>query len=122
MAAHNYVPLYTGFRKVASVTNFALQNATPNILTYTTPNDGQYHIITIVGLLIVNTVEAGGQINFSVGGNPGILFASNKAVGTYNIPDTINMMLAGPNASVLVSQATALTSGAANIDLEVWMN
>jgi hypothetical protein len=112
----------TGLRLVASVSNFALQNGIPNILTWTSPNDGLYHPVALFGYLNVATVEVGGQINFQpiVGANQVALFLGSMAVGQYPLSGNVSTALIPPNTGLLVQQINALTSGAASVWLQLW--
>lgn len=102
---------------------FALQNATPTILSWTAPNDGNMHRFQIVGTLIVTSAETGGEVEILFtppgGTQQAKVFASpNVAPGTYNA--TIQAGTIGPGTTVLLSQVTALTAGAASVTGEIW--
>jgi hypothetical protein len=107
-----------GLAKVADTgpNGFTLQNATPTILSWTAPNDGQAHTVIITSDLHVTTLEVGGQITFSVtfpdgSANAGVqVFAGGQAVG---VQGTIQGRLVQPGSTVTVQQASALTGGAA---------
>lgn len=94
---------------------FALQNGTPGILTFTTPNDGQMHAYDVAAVLNVTTLEVGGAVTLQwhAGGlsYTQTMFASALAVGTYTFSQNI---VCDPNTVVQVQQTAALTSGAAS--------
>lgn len=98
-----------------STAGFALQNGTPNVLTFNTPNDGNMHEYGVAATLNVTTLEVGGQVslNWTAGGHAYsvVAFASALAVGNYTFSQPI---IADPNTAVTIAQTAALTSGAAN--------
>jgi hypothetical protein len=104
---------------------YTLVNGTGNILTWTPPNDGQLHRVVVISSLHVTTTEVGGAIRLTYttpdgtgagslsiyGGNtvgPGI------AIGANNSP------IVQANATVALTQTSALTSGAAVLWAELW--
>lgn len=103
------------------VGGFALQNGTPNILTWQAPNDGQLHVVVIEAALDVTLAETGGAIGVTAAAGAGLgvtstLFAGGKAAANYQgsdsgVPDA-NVIL-GPGQTVTVAQTSALTVGAA---------
>jgi hypothetical protein len=99
-----------------AVAGFALQNATPNVVTFTTPNDGQLHAYDVAASLNVTVLEVGGQVslNYTSGGHAYsvVVFASALAAGNYTFSQNIT---ADPNAAVTIAQTAALTGGAAQI-------
>lgn len=122
----------SGFRKssgpslVASTepTGFALQDATPAILTWTTPNDGNLHSVVLTLSLIVSSAQTGGvvQVHFTIGGQSASLQLYNGGLGTgYHAP-SLNYMpfTADPNTTVTLEQTTAQTAGAAALYAQIW--
>lgn len=95
---------------------FALQNGTPNIVTFNTPNDGNMHAYDVAAALDVTVLEVGGQVSLSwtAGGHAYgvVMFASALAAGFSTFSQNI---VADPNTAVTVQQTAALTSGAASI-------
>lgn len=93
---------------------FALQNGTPNILTFTTPNDGNIHGYYLASSMNVTVLEVGGAVNlnFTAGGHAysNSVFNSGAAVGNYI---GVSTFPADPNTTVTLVQTAALTSGAA---------
>jgi len=103
------------------VNGFALQNATPTIISWTTPNDNQKHPFVIVATINVTSLETGGQVNgnFTIAGVAAApqLTAGGSAAGITN-PNYRGGM-ADPNTVVSVTQQTALTAGAAVIFAQI---
>jgi hypothetical protein len=88
--------------------------ATPTILSYTTPNDGQIHQVSIALGLYVSVVEVGGgvSVNATVLGQPYFngLLPGAEGVGVH---DGTLSIPCDPNTTVTVVQQAALTSGTA---------
>jgi hypothetical protein len=102
----------------------ALVNGTPNILTWTTPNDGLIHRFTVFAVVTVTVNMVGGDtdVGFTapdgticghslIGGGATVGFDGNLSPNTW---------LCEANTSVLVLQGSALTGGAAKIWAEIW--
>jgi hypothetical protein len=98
------------------VGGFALQNATPTILQFASPNDGNMHVYGVAASLNVTTVEVGGAVTLTwfVGGQAFnvTMFAAALAVGMYTFSQNIAV---SANVFVTIAQTTALTSGVASI-------
>jgi hypothetical protein len=98
---------------------FPLQNATPTILSWTAPNDGQLHYATFIGSLSVTTLEVGGAVNFQwtsggqVGSHP--IWAAAQATGAVLQPANCYTVAIDPGTTVSVLQSSALTSGQAAV-------
>jgi hypothetical protein len=105
------------------VSGFALVNGTPNILTWTAPNDGQQHRVQVFASLHVISTETGGivNVNFSApDGNNGTfqLIAGSLAAGLFTAnPPRLVVVQAGQPVNIL---QTALTAGAALLWAEIW--
>lgn len=104
---------------------FALQNATPNILTWTAPNDGSLHRVTVILTQTVTSNETGGSIRISYNdplGNAGSItpFPGGSTAGT--LPNSAGPapLIVGANTQVVLKQFTALTAGAAVLWAELW--
>lgn len=101
---------------------FALQNATPTILSWTAPNDGQMHRILIYGALDVTLTLTGGQVNIAWTapdgsiGHPN-LFSANSAAGNH---DNLVGLLIEPGATININQSSAVTAGAGVLWAEIW--
>lgn len=95
---------------------FALQNATPVVYTWTTPNDGNLHGFEAYAALTVTLAETGGatKVLWTINGvaQQATVFANALAVGT-----TVNTVqaVADPNTTVTLQQTSALTAGASKI-------
>jgi hypothetical protein len=96
---------------------FTLQDATPDIFTWTAPDDGNLHAVALYGEKYVSSTETGGEIGltFTIGGQTGTVdpwggggaegIRPNGTVGALNI-------VVDPGSTVTLAQATALTGGA----------
>lgn len=97
---------------------FALQNGTSDILTWTTPNDGNLHTVDVAGVLVVSLLEVGGLIRllYTLGGNQiaQTLWAGGSAVGNY-YSAFAGAVTCDPNTTQRLQQNTALTSGSASL-------
>jgi hypothetical protein len=118
--------LTLGLLATTGLAGFALQNATPNILTWTAPNDGNMHRVVVVSTLIVTSAETGGEItvNYTDPSNVArqrLLYAAALGTGIStpagNTPTLINVY---PGTTVVVQQFTALSAGAAGLWAELW--
>jgi len=116
----------TGVQLVATtgVNGFALQNATPTILSWTAPNDGAAHRVLVLGsYLDVTSAETGGTLTFNVtgpdGGNVGFgLFTGGLGTGAQVAATISRPVKAGTTVSLV--QTSALTAGAAILWTELW--
>jgi hypothetical protein len=102
---------------------FALVNGTPNVITWTAPNDGQPHLFQLTAVMHVTVAETGGEIDLAFTAPDGtvvsgvVVFASALTPG---ISAAFFSRLCQPGTIVTVSQATALTLGAARLDAVIW--
>lgn len=114
-----------GMQASTGVAGFALQNATPTILSWTAPNDGQLHRGILFVSLFVSSAATGGQVNLTwtqPGGNvfnPAVFAASQGSGGHLPTGGTAGFNVAAGSA-VTLNQATALTAGAATLWAEIW--
>jgi hypothetical protein len=115
---------------------FVMAGGTPNILTWTAPNDGNLHRVVLSIVFVVNTSPtAGGGIalfthfNGASCINATILSASDSAglgTGPYAIParaifgENLSSTLLGPGDTITIQQGAALTGGAATVYAEIW--
>lgn len=103
------------------VNGFALQNATPNILTWTAPNDGQMHRVFLNAFIVVGAAQTGGAVTMNttvpggVASNP-VVFAGGL---TGNQSQWFNRLIA-PGTTVTLVQSSAQTAGAATVYAELW--
>ena len=102
---------------------FALQDATPQILTWTTPADGNMHRVTLAGELVVTGNETGGAIQATITDPGGTIRTLNVLSGGLSagfnaIGGTI--WTVAPDTTVTLAQSSALTGGAARLYAELW--
>jgi hypothetical protein len=107
-----------------AVAGYTLVNGTGNVITWTTPNDGLQHRVTIMASLDVTVAETGGQISATyttpdAGAGNHTLFAAGLGT-TPALPAAPWTIIVGANTTVTVLQATALTVGAAVLWAEIW--
>ena len=114
-----------GLQATTGAAGFALQNGTPNILTWTPPNDGAVHRALLVATLTVATTETGGRVDCTFN-NPAnaattvtSVIAGALSGGASYGATMMSFTLAGGTAFVL-KQGVALTAGAATIYAEIW--
>lgn len=120
-----FVPAALGLVAATPVAGFAKQNATPTILTWTAPNDGNQHRFIVFASQTVSTTETGGAISTSetapgggVQTGAGNLFAGAKNAGTYH---QIDGAIVEAGTTVTVSQTTALSlGGPTTVWAEIW--
>lgn len=100
---------------------FALQNATPTILTWTAPNDGNLHSFLVNFRCIVSSNETGGHVGFTFSstGNGINLNSGTEGAGDHS-NESGNTWVAFPGETITVSQLTALSVGAATVYCEIW--
>jgi hypothetical protein len=103
---------------------FALVNATPNIMTWTSPNDSKIHRFAVFGNLEVAVAGVGGQVNVAFT-DPGGNLQNRDLQDTYSTPGFVDFYVHGfwtcaPNTTVTVKQQTALTSGTVTLYAELW--
>jgi hypothetical protein len=106
---------------------FALQNATPTILTWTPPNDGQLHRYHLIVFLLVTSNTTGGDIsitfndpaNFS--SHPTVILGGTQGTGPHGttLQGYEDIPVPGGQA-VTLSQTSAMTVGAATLWAEIW--
>ena len=120
---HNWAPA-SAFQLVAATpqAGFALVNGTPNIISWTAPNDNQNHVVLVFGSLHVTTAETGGAISLNYappsGATSATLSAGGSGGGTF--PFGSLPVVVGPGTTVSVQQSSALTLGAATAWSEIW--
>lgn len=107
------------------LTGYTLVNATnTTMLSWTSPNDGQIHRLTLVFILHVTSSETGGAIAFNSfvpdGTAIGAVPVSAGGVVT-GFGQFQREQLVGPNVTSTVVQTTALTVGAAVAWAQFWV-
>jgi hypothetical protein len=107
-----------------ALAGFPLQNATPTVLSWTAPSDGQNHRIEILATGFATVLEVGGQLNANYAlpnGNTSpfpLLLQGGQGAG-YITAGYVAAII-GPGAVVSIQQSSALTSGAATVWAEIW--
>ena len=102
---------------------FALQNATPNIITWTAPNDGVNHRVQIFGGKRVTVGETGGVVQVNATDPGGGAIARQLDPGGHVAGDfvyTAAQFLVQAGTTVTVQQSSALTVGASVTWAEIW--
>lgn len=104
------------------VAGFALQNATPIILSWTAPADGLNHSVFIPCSLAVSAAETGGLIvaaTVAPDGTTGQSTLESAGQGIGQHPGQIAAVIK-PGSTVTVQQTSALTAGAATLWAQMW--
>ena len=119
-------PVASALQMVAStdlLPGFALQNGTPNIISWTAPNDGQMHRVQVFGVVNTSSGETGGAISLSVKDPAGTTAPHQVHAGGAGVGSSILTALAmcmAPGSTVTLAQSSALTVGAALLFAELW--
>lgn len=117
-------PLGLALQKATPVAGFALQNATPTILSWTAPNDGLLHRVLVFACMDVTVAETGGNVIIGlampdgVGGGPALMNGNQGTGFNYGYSSAAFIIKAG--STVTVQQSVALTAGAATLWAEIW--
>lgn len=101
---------------------FALQNATPTILSWTAPNDGNAHVVAPFGNVHISSAETGGVISGTFtdpGGNSGNAQLDAGGHGASTVTFNGKQIMIGPGTTFSIVQ-TALTIGAATVWCSIW--
>ena len=102
---------------------FALQNATPDVLTWTAPDDGQLHRCVVFGSMHIASDETGGivQCIYTMPDGGAAFYTAwpgSQGAG-FNAQTSIDMIMKAGTVFTL-QQVTALTGGAATLWAELW--
>lgn len=105
---------------------FALQNATPTVLSWTAPNDGQLHRVLFNLAMHVTSAQTGGAVQIVTVLPDGTSETNTAFAGTLgtgaqkpaNIANGFFPVQAG--STVQVNQSSAQTAGAALLWAELW--
>lgn len=114
-----------GLVKVADtgIAGFTLQNATPVILTWNTPNDGNPHPFLVPHNVSVTSAETGGVITLTYTDPQGVAASAQLDAGAHGLgtfAGAVGVGIAAPGTVVTVAQTTALTLGAAKLFGSIW--
>jgi hypothetical protein len=103
---------------------FALQNATPTIITWTPPNDGNLHRVVLFLVPIITSGSTGGQVNLSFTDPGGTGRSITVATATHGVgylaPVGAATYVTQAGQAVSLVQQTALTGGAVTVYAELW--
>lgn len=119
-------PAALGLVATIGLTGFALQNGTPNLFSWTAPNDGAVHVFGVVSVKHVTSAETGGVISVvyqpvAGGGNHTTqILAGSLGTDTAGQVGTTVWGIVQPGSTVTVQQASALTAGASTAWAELW--
>jgi len=103
---------------------FALQNGTPNILTWDAPDDGKLHEVSVHGSVCVTSAETGGALTLYFTNPAGlttsfVVTGGGTATNGVALVDNSAVMVL-PGTTVTLSQTTALTAGEATVYATLW--
>jgi len=120
---HNWSPTSV-WQKVADTgaAGFALQNATPTILTWNIPNDGGSHVMLFAMTLHISSAETGGALGLNYtdpGGNANSTVPAAGGAGIGNARQN-NAVPVQAGTTVTLTQTSALTAGAAVVWAQIW--
>ena len=106
----------------AGLTGTPLINGTQNILTWTSPNDGNQHRFQLLAERNVTSAETGGQMTLTSTIPGGTVFANVVAAGGSGVGiASLNQIgTVAPNTTVTLAQTSALTVGACQVYGELW--
>lgn len=116
-------PAALGPVATTGVNGFALQNATPTILTWVVPNDGQMHRFAVFGGVNVTSGETGGAIGVTYKYPDGTSSTDSLVNGGLSSGHQLYNARLAPvqaGATVTVNQTSALTGGTASTWAEIW--
>jgi hypothetical protein len=114
-----------GFTRQASTptAGYTMINGTGNIVTWTTPNDGNNHWFMVMMYVYATSAMTGGAVSNTFtdpGGNANgsQMDAGGHALGASSWNGWWTP--AGPNTTVAITQSSALTAGAAKVWAQIW--
>lgn len=120
----------SGMTQVASTgtAGYVLVNGTGTILSWTAPNDGQPHAVTLGGTVYISSNMTGGELAvsatdpggnaFALQANPAGVGAGESAIGLAQAWPAV--LTIAPGSTISLTQYTALTAGAATVYAEMW--
>lgn len=106
------------------VAGYALVNSTGAVISWTTPNDGKQHRVTVFASMDVTSPTTGGQITCHVTMPDGTsatpqLFAGSQGAG-FNFNGFTQGYVIEANSTFSVFQQTSMAAGAATLWAEIW--
>jgi hypothetical protein len=105
---------------------YPLEDATPNIIAWTAPNDGNMHRVLISLGMNVSSATTGGQISVTFtdpGGNVHSnqsMIAASRSAGFSGNAGAFACFPIEAGSTVTISQSTDMTAGAATLWAEIW--
>ncbi len=104
---------------------YALVNGTGTVISWTAPNDGNMHRFLVTASQHVTSAETGGQMKITLttpdGYTNGSITLYNGGSGTgFAPPSQVPVGLIEAGTAVIVTQTSALASGAAVLWAEIW--
>lgn len=113
-----------GLLAATGTAGYTLVNGTGAILSWTAPSDGQMHRVSWFGQLWVTSAETGGAISISIT-DPGGHASTAQTIDAGGHGINFHQMnywnlLVQAGSTVTLSQASALTVGAAVLWAELW--
>lgn len=107
-------------RTTSNIRGTALINGTQNLASYTTPADGNAHLVFVAATQTVTSLETGGvvQVTYTSNGQAltAAMFPGGSAAGTLVASATV---AADPGTTVTLVQSSALTVGAATVTADL---
>lgn len=118
-AAADAKHVHAGISTVAAtaLAGWTMTTGTPTILSWTAPNDGKVHNVTVGGSFYVTSATTGGQINvtYTVPSGAGTrtdqMSAATQATGSH--PVVGYQFAVEPNTTVTIAQESSMSAGAA---------
>ena len=117
--------VHTGLSMAAATATagYALVNGTGNIISWTTPNDGNLHPFDVFSVMDCTSTETGGGIvvTFTLPDSTAAtltLYAAGKSAGV--VAPNFVQAIAKANTAVTITQSSALTGGASTMWAEIW--
>lgn len=103
---------------------FALQNATPTILSWTAPSDGNLHRVQLFGVMHVTSAQTGGNVVLSYKAPDGAtgnvtIWGGGFGGGVFQ-PNINAIVTVQAGSTVTLAQTVAQTAGAAVVFAELW--
>jgi hypothetical protein len=117
-----------GLLASTGASGYTMVNGTGAIITWTAPNDGAMHGVTVAGVLVISSTETGGELAAEGTDPSGAAFtrqvmaasqaASSQPIGLNQAVPSLWLIKA--NTTFTLQQFTALTGGASVLYAELW--
>lgn len=123
----NWTYLHTlTLKATTGAAGFALVNGTPDLVTWTAPDDGQLHRVTVYSSQLIGSSQTGGTVSVQAT-VPGAgsahfsqVFPGGSGASAAGLIGTPYTAVVGPGSTVTVSQTSALTGGDGTVWAEIW--